>query len=497
MKYLTYKIDQKTDYDPNFVGLGCYDGLKFNYFNDILLFFDFFLTKKFENSIFFAHRGGKFDVKHIIYNRNYLLSKDFKLKAISIAQNLILTVSHKKSRWVFADSYLILPADLEYAAKTFNVRHQIFRPSGKFKNNNTDIDKAYNRNYVQALYECLAYFFKIIVVKRNKMTISSAVLEHYKNVFFNFKKYSKVLDGTMEALVRESYKGGRFQVLKPFLKSGYYYDINSAYPSIMATNLMPSGFFYRTKRRDAEKIGFYRCKVFSPPQDLDLLCVKERIKDFERLIFKSGFFEGTFVSCELDKLKSIGGEYEILEGIEFEDKIDMFSSFVKHFYNMKIKAKYENNESMYFLAKQILVSLYGKFGQKRDVEALYILDDDDVKIKDMDYEFNSELGIYAKKELNRSRSIMPQISSYITALLRCKVFDMIQKIGYNNVYYVACDSIFTDKEIKCENTGKLGELEFKGFASNIVFNDINDYSGFINNEFKRAKAGVLKANLIN
>ncbi len=496
MKYLTYKIDQKADNNPVFAGIGGYDGFKFNYFNDILLFFDFFLTKRFENSIFFAHHGGKFDARHIIYNRNYLLNKDYKIKAINIAQNLILTVSRKKSKWTFADSYLILPAELEYAAKTFNVRHQVFRPAGKFKNNNTDIDKAYNRNYIQALYESLSYFFKIITVKKNKMTISSCVLEHYKNVFFNFKKDSKVLDGTMEDLVRESYKGGRFQVFKPFLKEGFFYDINSAYPSVMASNLMPAGPYYRVTKRNTEKIGFYRAKVFSPPGNLDLLCIKERNKGIDRLVFKSGYFDGAFVSCELDKLKSIGGEYEIIEGIEFINKIDMFSGFVKHFYNMKIKAKYENNESMYFLAKQILVSLYGKFGQKRDVEALYILDEDDKKIKEMDYVFDSELSIYAKRELNRSRSIMPQISSYITALLRCDLFDILQNVGYNNIYYTACDCIFTDKEVICKNAGKLGELEFKGFARNMTFNDINDYNGFINNNFKIAKAGTAKGGLL-
>ena len=67
------------------------------------------------------------------------------------------------------------------------------------------------------------------------------------------------------------------------------------------------------------------------------------------------------MSEELKAASKLGYKFKLLEGYEF-DKVDLFTDYVNHFYN--IKKNSSKNSPQRFIAKMHLNTLYGIFGRK-------------------------------------------------------------------------------------------------------------------------------------
>src|SRR5690606_11940191 len=74
------------------------------------------------------------------------------------------------------------------------------------------------------------------------------------------------------------------------------------------------------------------------------------------------------------------------------------------------------------------------------------------------------------------------LASYITSLARAYHFNLMEKIGFEHIYYCDTDSIITDKKIKT-GTG-IGELKLEHKIKEAVFIAPKSY-GFIDNKNKR------------
>jgi hypothetical protein len=68
-----------------------------------------------------------------------------------------------------------------------------------------------------------------------------------------------------------------------------------------------------------------------------------------------------FATEELKAASKLGYKFKLLEAYEF-DKIDLFSDYVDHFYD--IKKNSSKNSPQRFIAKMHLNTLYGIFGRK-------------------------------------------------------------------------------------------------------------------------------------
>ena len=223
------------------------------------------------------------------------------------------------------------------------------------------------------------------------------------------------------------YYGGRFEILKRgFIGSAYLYDINSAYPYVLAN--IP----------DITKGRWIRRKTINPNSNLGFFKIECDIPDCKyippfpfrinrKIIFPSGRFQ-TF--CTLAELKACEDTnfYKILDSWQFvtNNPSYPYKEFVEDIYNKRLQLKKEKNPLQLPL-KIILNSIYGKTAQR----------------------VKGKIG----------NLFCPVIASTITGTTRAMLYDFVQKYGIeDDVVSFATDSIITAKKLD------VNSLDLGGFA---------------------------------
>ena len=184
-----------------------------------------------------------------------------------------------------------------------------------------------------------------------------------------------------------------------------------------------------------------------------------------KTIYPVGKWTGTYFSEELKAVQKHGYKIKLIKGYEFS-KIDLFTEYVNHFFNLKKIS----SGSERFIAKMHLNQLYGIFGRKRDIiETVNIYSKDlpnylltrvvksIIKINDDVYtlllsnNINSQiidkLNTYFNTDfINFSIEVKSNvaIASAVTAYAR---IHMIPYILYEGTVYTNTDSIFTTKKL--------------------------------------------------
>jgi len=217
----------------------------------------------------------------------------------------------------------------------------------------------------------------------------------------------------------------------------------------------------------------------------------------DKLIFPIGRIITSLSSPEINYILENPeiGEIEKIIGGAIYDHEKLFSEYVDFFYNIKSTSKLESEIAM---SKALLVSLYGKFGQREYLDMKEEKDTDAVKamletgitsideILDKDRKLINIGGkIYRlpEKSENSSVNANPAIASGVTAYARCYLDSLIRLAGRENVFYCDTDSLFCNeigyhnlqKFIDPKELGKLkledqGNVELFG-AKNYSFND--------------------------
>jgi hypothetical protein len=156
------------------------------------------------------------------------------------------------------DSYKIINMSLKEAAVTFN--KDTFKKEidySKFKRNNINDEilkmeiLSYLKADVKCLYEIMDNFTNKVYDKwglcnSKYLSISGLSLKIFMNNYLKDKientyKLYNTIDGYKNAILRDSYFGGRTEVYKPYLENGYVYDVNSLYPYVMKEFDYPIG----------------------------------------------------------------------------------------------------------------------------------------------------------------------------------------------------------------------------------------------------------------
>jgi len=132
-------------------------------------------------------------------------------------------------------------------------------------------------------------------------------------------------------------------------------------------------------------------------------------------------------------------------------------------YELRSRYKKEGNFSYQLFCKYLLNSLYGKFGQRiakfEDVEANCSLKDNfilnyydaDLKKHVTEYHFGGR--IWMKGAKGPSFDTFTATPAFITGYARCYLWELIDKAGKEEVYYVDTDSLFLTRRgmIKLKN----------------------------------------------
>jgi len=328
---------------------------------------------KYNDYTIYVHNGGEFDFIYLLnvlrnFNDKELIgspkftSKDGKIIGfdVKIHNHLYYTNSNKLNFTTlkFRDSYKLLPHSLRKLTKEFNVEaikgdfpylfpninnlNYIGNFPDYFYFNSKDLSlkdysslkeqNPYNwnlkeecfkylENDLKGLHQVLSIFNKFIYknYKLNMtktLSISSLAMKIYTSNYlkgnFNIPIISnrKVNFDIINALY-----GGRVEIFKPFIKKGYFYDVNSIYPAAMLMPMPVGSPIFSTNTNLKELFGIVFATVHVP--DLADPVLPKRLL-YGRLIFPKGRWSGWFFSEELKNAQFFGVKVEVHHSYIFE-----------------------------------------------------------------------------------------------------------------------------------------------------------------------------------
>ncbi|POG53951.1 DNA polymerase B [Rhizophagus irregularis DAOM 181602=DAOM 197198] len=339
----------------------------------------------------------------------YPIMKDGEIISIKVAQKgkVVLTIK---------DSIKILPGALSKLAKDWGVETQkdhfphyfwngsikdtlnyegFLPPYSKFEPKRTSlidyeemvkefknktwsflrVSEFYILGDVKATYQVLVKYFETLITKFpiDPLKIYSAPSAAFRiwrtlQLPLLHQEGLKVYDlsHNIDSLLRESYCGGIVDVYRPHLiGKGYYYDVNSLYPTAMCKSMpvgMPQLVEFLTKEEflKGEFFGFLEATVRAPANEyIGLLPIKLQ----GRLICPGGTFSGLFFSEELKFALENG--YQLLEiklAYSFKRGANTFLQLITQLNSMKIEAQRNSQPTIRNLAKLLMNSMYGRFG---------------------------------------------------------------------------------------------------------------------------------------
>lgn len=332
-------------------------GIRTVYFHNFARFDGIILLR------YYADRGNQYQIKRLMRNH-----KLYELR--------VYLCESKKVLFPFRDSYTLLPSSLASLAKTlcpeFGSKGSIQHDSVGVSNliEKSDELKEYLRQDILLLGGVMLKIQDIIWSKykvdiEDVMTLSSLSIKIFRQNSFDAAHFPiHIPNRNQDTFIRRGYYGGHADVYKPYGENLYYYDVNSLYPFIMKTFPMPCGVPVWHKNFEDVGLdtlfGFFEAYVVCPT-NITRPFLPYRDKN-ETLVFPTGKFIGVFYSEELKYARDLGYKIIPLRGYSFEKKTSPFESFVSHLYESRQEAKKAGDESMSFVYKILMNSLYGRFG---------------------------------------------------------------------------------------------------------------------------------------
>lgn len=281
---------------------------------------------------------------------------------------------------------------------------------------------------------------------------------------------------------RSSYHGGRTEAFYKGVVEDTLYklDINSHYPSEMFRRSFPTKIV--EVRRDStlkskdlqERLenGFAvlcKCEISTT---LDALPFRS-----EKLVFPIGRFQTELSTPEIE----FALEHDLIKSIDmvitYESK-PIFKDYVDYFYSRRLEFKAQGDEAFSYMAKILLNSLYGKFGQRGRRWESYNGDLQGDIICESINDIPSQTRIIGNLRQILSTNpesfeSIPIIASEVTAAGRITLYRYIMESGFD-CYYADTDSLIVGRK-GYENLSdyigsELGQLKLEGES---------DYSEFV------------------
>ena len=406
------------------------------------------------NTIFYAHNGGKYDNRPLLYEA---FKRNLKIKNIFVIQGgVIFKIKINGRTYDFRDSYYLLPGrlkdlceafEISQCKKDFDIKEWI---DGGCEITNEL--KEYLKYDCISLYELLEKFYLEFDVNDIKLTIASTSF----NILLKDEKKRKALANYItkedEIEIRKTYKGGRCEV---YIREGQNllkYDVNSIYSFVMREFLYPTGSMIKFINKEEIDIyinilgwlGVVKVNIKAPYLYIPYL-VKRDTK-LNKLIAPIGIWTDYITTFEYQEAIKRGYEIDIIEAYLYSKKENYFIDYVDYYYNIKKNSTGAKKE----IAKLMLNSVYGKFGQKRSYDKFYTLEEIIKKKLNLNDFYPLDLYMYMKEEeFYYDRRINPIIAVFVTAYGRHVLYKGIENIikKGGNVYYVDTDSIITNIEL--------------------------------------------------
>jgi DNA polymerase type B, organellar and viral len=293
--------------------------------------------------IVFAHNGGKFDFHYLL---RYLPKPNLN---VFIIKNRL--VSLKLRELEFRDSYALMPVPLRDYKKE---EIEIDKLSKGRREENRDEIIRYLKGDTEFLLELIVEFKKKFGLG---LTIRGRAFDQLRKFGYEIPETNYEYDNQL----RRFYFGGRCECFASgkIVGSLSVADINSAYPYAMLEKHPWSTSYYQSDR--LPKRNFGACFIRATVEGRG--CFPLRTKD-HGLLFPAEKTEYHFTGWEYFAAIECGShqpsDFDIREVLVPYDTIS-FADFIHHFYQLRLKAKKENNKADSLFAKLFMNSCYGGF----------------------------------------------------------------------------------------------------------------------------------------
>lgn len=285
------------------------------------------------------------------------------------------------------------------------------------------------------------------------LTVAGQSFKAYRRRFMNVDIYIHDDERALQ-IERAAYAGGRTEVFRMgSYNKIYYVDVNSMYPYVMKKHKYPKRLVTRWKTTTIENmLQFMNDNDYLICADCLIKTDKPiYMKKGKRLLFPTGQFWTSLSTPEILYAIEHGHLLEV-ENVCFYESDYLFVEFVDYFYNARLDAKHAGDEVRNLLYKLIMNSLYGKFGQRMFKNIVV----DTAPIDEVgEYTIYDEvLGIKYRKvfggkvwekdesaEAQEAYNSFPAIAAHVTSYARMLLWDGIDTVGLENMYYCDTDSL--------------------------------------------------------
>jgi DNA polymerase type B, organellar and viral len=286
---------------------------------------------------------------------------------------------------------------------------------------------------------------------------------------------------------KRGFYGGRTEVFRMVTKFtpeqveagtyAEYKDIQSLYPTVQFYDWLPSGIPEWKEGSDVTEFGYHEVDI-TPPKNLHIPVLPER-KNFKLIFDLTPKEKCVYSSLELEKAVELGYVVtKVHRSLVFEKTRDLFKSYIRTFlkikaecsgydgkdideyierYNAKTgvlleKTKIKANKGMKLIAKILLNSLWGKFGQRDDLQATkYLTPKEWFKLFKREYDGEIQLTnetlidedtiyvSYIEKDETKTSLVTTNVglAGFVTANARLRLYSELEKVGERAIY---CDT---------------------------------------------------------
>jgi len=445
-----------------------------------------------------------------------------KLDTYLSSRKIDMSIDVRDSVFIVRGNNLVFLSTTNFYKQSLKTLGEVF---GKSKMDSPDFLHCSNSElmpYCQRDTEVLALIMEkhLAFIRDNdlgcfKPTISGQSLQAYRHRFMHHSLLVHNYDEVLE-LERQSYRGGRCEAFRLGTFSGIYYlDINSMYPFVMKTSQFPTKLT-TMKPLTIQTVDDLKDALVSGHfimADCDIILNEPLVAcKREKLFFPIGNIRQVITSPEIEYIIEHPdcGSISKIHSLVLYEKAEIFKEFVDFFYNFR---KNTDNPAYKTLAKLVLNSLYGKFGQRSFGQLKKIEDENLIWLYTdmMNDSGTNEIWISVGQKYVRHGNILylhtqtsgeyapdsiPIIASSVTSYARILLFKLMKIAGKENVLYCDTDSLFVTKSgydnlrdwISPNELGKLkmedyGTVEIRG-AKDYTFNGVVKMKGIKKNAEK-------------
>lgn len=370
-----------------------------------------------------------------------------------VSKNHVNKVTFTDSMKIFNMSVERIAQDFDLPCKKGSIDYKAYRPVG---HELTDEEVAYLRNDVEIVARALNIFYTL---GYTKLTIGSNALSSFKGMCKGFTNYFPTLDDVSDSFIRKGYRGG-FTYVNPkhqgkIVKGNCIcMDVNSLYPSRLTQCQMPygQGVWFEDKYKEDSEYPLYVQRLlctFKIKQDkIPSIQIKNCSAFMPNEYLTSSGAEPVELTMTNVDLELMFQQYDVSVlcyegGYKFKAVTGLFTQYVEHWTNEKIKAKKEGNKAKYAIAKLFMNSLYGKFAtSKTGCQKIPVFD---------------SYGVlhYITGEPEEMKSVYLPVACFTTAYGRYLTITTSQKVrewteanlGFDGYLYSDTDSIYAKIEL--------------------------------------------------